>query len=138
MTAACHPRHVLHRLIKGETVRLWRTKKTAAALQHHLMIFMNCMASRGHPRHEVQRFIRQQLMKLKAGSVSKPSHSTRRAKFFALLPFSRAIPVRTIKKCFLKHAIGLQRAFNRDISAGPSFRVQTNLFRTHFQDNHWH
>ena len=133
---SCHPKHVLHGLIKGETVRLWRTNRSHRTLDHHLKVFVKCMARRGHPRHEVWRLISQQLRRLQSRQEIDSNCSERR-KFFALIRFSRTAPVRTIKCAFQKHAQTLKRVFKHDISVGLSFQIQPNLFRRHFRDNHW-
>ena len=130
--------HILRGLVRGETVRLWRTNKHTSGLHRHLQIFVDSMARRGHPRREISSLIHKQLTKLKFGSTHRHQHHNPKKSVFALLRYSRSVPIRSLQRCFRKHAPILKHVFKYDMTAGIAFKIQPNMFRTHFRDNHWH
>ena len=105
---------------------------------NYLRIFVDSMARRGHPRREISSLIHKQLTKLKFGSTHRHQHHNPKKSVFALLRYSRSVPIRSLQRCFRKHAPILKHVFKYDMTAGIAFKIQPNMFRTHFRDNHWH
>ena len=94
------------------------------------------MARGGHPRREMSSWIHNQLTKMKFGPTLGQLHQNIRKNVFALLRCSRSVPIRSLQRCFCKHAPIRKHVLKYDITACITVKIQPNLFRTHFRDNH--
>jgi hypothetical protein len=132
---SCHPRTCFDALVKGETIRLWRTCLSKHAFASQANFFVEKLVSRGYPRKECKKIVQRMANHLESSRLQRRRnvHSHRH---FLVLTYSSTLRLRTLKCVISKHLPILRHAFrSQDVKLGLAFKVQRNLFARHFVAN---